>query len=294
MRRRSAYLATKSRRYLSLAFCKSLHPWCSRRSPLWRHCTDVAPLRAHHLRVTSTRSRNGAGCCEATPQAPPAIKTTTSPPKGTPDRSSLASCGTSMTTNTPWPPTVRSRADAPVHLPVTGPGPCQRTRADISWLRPCAYLARSVGGQPPCMRLCICSGTYTLGGDTLTSAALLSGRAWAASELRLKSFEDLQQIWLLCVREQNHVYTWSAWNRAAQRTTTDPAKQRRNQSSPGGRLKQVCVSARWAAVHALCRSMRRCRAGAQLGSRATYDAGLSWLPWQCHWHVTRRTIHMRG
>ena len=73
----------------------------------------------------------------------------------------------------------------------------------------------------------------------LTTGTSPAGRAWAASELRLKSFEDLQQIWLLCVREQNHVHTWAAWSREAQRSTSDAKKQQRYQRSPGGRLKHV-------------------------------------------------------
>jgi Mitochondrial 39-S ribosomal protein L47 (MRP-L47) len=37
---------------------------------------------------------------------------------------------------------------------------------------------------------------------------LLVGRAWAAAELRRKSFEDLQSIWLACVREQNYLHSY--------------------------------------------------------------------------------------
>jgi hypothetical protein len=44
-----------------------------------------------------------------------------------------------------------------------------------------------------------------------------AGRGWTAGELRLKSFEDLQRIWILCVREQNLLLTLFDWNKEKER-----------------------------------------------------------------------------
>ena len=57
------------------------------------------------------------------------------------------------------------------------------------------------------------------------------GRSWKASELRLKSFEDLHKLWFVLVKERNML-----------ETERDVAKRRGVQMNNPARLRKVRVS----------------------------------------------------
>eukprot|EP01025_Chloroclados_australasicus_P015919 TRINITY_DN17760_c0_g1_i2.p1 TRINITY_DN17760_c0_g1~~TRINITY_DN17760_c0_g1_i2.p1 ORF type:complete len:162 (-),score=13.71 TRINITY_DN17760_c0_g1_i2:304-789(-) len=40
-----------------------------------------------------------------------------------------------------------------------------------------------------------------------------AGRGWAMKELANKNFQDLQRIWIVCVREQNYLRTMRHWKK---------------------------------------------------------------------------------
>lgn len=52
----------------------------------------------------------------------------------------------------------------------------------------------------------VCATDF-LTSDTVLNCNVLLGRAWTASELRLKSFKDLHTLWYVVLRERNLLAT---------------------------------------------------------------------------------------
>lgn len=58
---------------------------------------------------------------------------------------------------------------------------------------------------------------------SLSTASFPSaGRAWLASELRLKSFDDLHRLWFICLKERNMLLTERLYYKQVGQAQPDP------------------------------------------------------------------------
>ena len=70
------------------------------------------------------------------------------------------------------------------------------------------------------------------------------GRAWDKTELRHKSFEELHQLWYLCVKDRNRIATQEAEMRHLKLRGTNKAAEQRDltvSSKQGGRLGSIAA-----------------------------------------------------
>lgn len=63
--------------------------------------------------------------------------------------------------------------------------------------------------------------------QALTVAPLSPGRAWAANELRLKSFDDLHKLWFVLLKEKNMLLTERLWYSQQGMKQPDPTRLRK-------------------------------------------------------------------
>lgn len=57
-----------------------------------------------------------------------------------------------------------------------------------------------------------------------SSAPFFAGRSWTASELRVKSFEDLHALWFVCLKERNMLLSERLYHKQVGQAAPDPSR----------------------------------------------------------------------